>query len=130
MYAFVRAFEREYLVDFPEAYLKGDVDKRLLIKNIGDFYKTKGGDKSIRFIFNTIVSKSADDIPTTYYPKDHTVKVSESDWSAAFAVQAIILSGDANDLIGKTIIQQADKNSVNSPYASANVENCSDWQSR
>ena len=123
LYAFVRAFEREYLVDFPEAYLKGDVDKRLLIKNIGDFYKTKGGDKSIRFIFNTIVSKSADDIPTTYYPKDHTVKVSESDWSAAFAVQAIILSGDANDLIGKTIIQQADKNSVNSPYASANVEN-------
>ena len=33
------------------------------------------------------------------------------------------MSGDANDLIGKTIIQQADKNSVNSPYASANVEN-------
>ena len=123
LYAFVRAFEREYLVNFPEAYLKDDVDKRLLIKNIGDFYKTKGGNKSIRFIFNTIVSKRADDIPTTYFPKDSTVKVSESDWSAVFAVQAIVLSGDANKLIGKTIIQQEDKNSIGSSYASANVEN-------
>lgn len=125
LYAFVKAFEREYLVDVPEVYLKGDIDKRQLIKNISDFYKVKGSDKSIRFIFNTIVSRSADDIPTTYYPKENTLKVSESTWDSAFTIQAVILSGNAEWLIGQTIIQQADKNSPDSPYASVAIENVS-----
>ena len=123
LYALVKAFEREYLVDVPEVYLKGDIDKRQLIKNITDFYKVKGTDKSIRFIFNSIISKSADDIPTTYYPKDFTIKASESDWDAAFALQVIILQGDANWLIGQTIVQQADQNSPDSSYASVGIEN-------
>ena len=50
-------------------------------------------------------------IPTTYYPKDFTVKVSESNWDSAFAVQVIVLSGNPDWLIGETIVQQADKNS-------------------
>ena len=123
LYALVKAFEREYLVDVPEVYLKGDIDKRQLIKNIADFYKVKGTDKSIRFIFNSIVSKSADDIPTTYYPKDFTVKVSESNWDASFALQVIVLQGDADWLIGQTIVQQSDKNSPNASYASVGIEN-------
>ena len=123
LYAFVKAFEREYLVDVPEVYLKGDIDKRQLIKNISDFYKVKGTDKSIRFIFNSIVSKSADDVPTTYYPKDFTVKVSESNWDSAFALQVIVLSGNPDWLIGESIVQQADKNSPDSSYASVSIEN-------
>ena len=94
LYALTRAFEKEYLESFPEAYLKDDVDKRTLIKNIGNFYKVKGNDKSIRFIFNTIISKSIDDIPTTYNPKDHTLKVSTSEWDSSYGLQTVILSGN------------------------------------
>ena len=123
LYALTKAFEKEYLDSFPEAYLKDDVDKRTLIKNIGSFYKVKGNDKSIRFIFNTLISKSADDVPTTYNPKDNTLKVSTSDWDSTYALQAVVLSGDVNWLLGEEIIQQADKNLPNLPYASAVVEN-------
>ena len=123
LYALVKSFESEYLESFPEKYLKEDVDKRTLIKNIGTFYKVKGNDKSIRFIFNTIISKSADDIPTTYNPKDHTVKISTSDWDSSYGIQAVVLSGDANWLIGEKIVQQGDRNLPGVSYASAIVEN-------
>ena len=39
LYALVKSFEKQYLNDFPEAYLKGEVDKRTLIKNITSFYQ-------------------------------------------------------------------------------------------
>jgi hypothetical protein len=123
LYAFVKSFEKEYLDSFPEAYLKEDVDKRTLIKNIASFYKTKGTDKSIRFIFNTIISKSADDIPTTYNPKDFTLKTSTSDWQSYYALQAIVLQGNPEWLIGETLIQQPDKNLPNISYASSLIEN-------
>ena len=38
LYAFVKSFENQYLGSFPEKYLKGDIDKRTLIKNIQKFY--------------------------------------------------------------------------------------------
>ena len=122
LYAIVKSFEQQYLQSFPESYLKGSIDKRTLIKNISNFYKVKGTDKSIRFIFNTIVSKSADDIPTTYNPKDQTLKASVSDWDSSYGIQAVVLAGDPNWLIGNRIVQQSDSNrSVD--YASALVEN-------
>ena len=54
LYALVKNFESQYLGSFPEKYLRGEVDKRTLIKNISKFYKAKGTDSSIKFIFNTI----------------------------------------------------------------------------
>ncbi len=117
LYAFVKSFESQYLGGFPEAYLKGDVDKRVLIKNISDFYKAKGTDKSIKFIFNSIVSKSAEDTPETYNPKDFTLKASTSDWTSNYSIKAKILTGDVNKLIGTKIIQK-----TGTSYASAVID--------
>ena len=47
LYALVKNFESQYLGSFPEKYLKGEVDKRTLIKNIQKFYKAKGTHSSI-----------------------------------------------------------------------------------
>ena len=62
LYAFIKNFEEEYLGAFPEKYLKGEVDKRTLIKNINKFYKAKGTDRSIKFIFNSIVSQNESEV--------------------------------------------------------------------
>lgn len=122
LYAIVKSFEKQYLESFPQDYLKGSIDKRTLIKNISNFYKVKGTDKSIRFIFNTIISKSSEDVPTTYNPKDQTLKTSVSDWDSSYGIQAVVLSGEPEWLLGNTIVQQSDNNR-NTEYASANVEN-------
>ena len=60
LYALVKNFEKQYLGSFPEKYLRESVDKRTLIKNIQKFYKAKGTDSSIKFIFNTLVDKDVD----------------------------------------------------------------------
>ena len=120
LYALSKSFDAQYLATFPEKYLKSDVDKRTLVKNIRQFYKTKGTDASIRFIFNAIVSKDTRDVPETYNPKDFTYKSSNADWINVFALKVKIVSGNVKDLIGKKIVQLP---SNEYGYASATVDN-------
>ena len=120
LYAFIRNFETQYLGSFPEKYLKGDVDKRTLIKNIQKFYKTKGTDSSIKFIFNTIVAKDIENKPSVYKPRDFTYKSSDSDWVNIYALKVKVVSGDPKSLIGSKIVQLP---SDEYEYASATVDN-------
>ena len=116
LYALVKSFESQYLADFPEAYLKEGVDKRTLIKNIASFYKAKGTDKSVKFLFKCLIKDDPE--PEISYPRDHTLKGSESEWIQVYALKAKITSGDPTDLIGKTIVQN-----IEGDYASAVVDN-------
>jgi len=65
LYAFVKNFEKQYLGSFPEKYLRESVDKRTLIKNIQKFYKAKGTDSSIKFVFNSLIDKDFDPLDRT-----------------------------------------------------------------
>ena len=105
LYAFVRNFEVEYLESFPEKFLKGEVDKRTLIKNIGDFYRAKGTDRSIQFLFKTIVSSNPEEKVSVYNPKDNTYKASTSDWISTYTLKINVLSGDPKKLVGERIEQ-------------------------
>lgn len=118
LYAIIRNFEAQYLGSFPEKYLKGQIDKRNLIKNIQKFYKAKGTDSSIKFLFNAIIPDETK--PDTYAPKDFTYKSSTSDWTSVYALKVKIISGNPQDLIGKRIIQ-SETNEYG--YAFATVDN-------
>jgi hypothetical protein len=117
LYGLIKSFESQYLGAFPEKYLKGEIDKRTLIKNIKKFYKAKGTDSSIKFIFNTLISE---DKPSVYKPRDFTYKSSESDWINVYALKVKIISGNPKLLVGKTIIQSP---TDEYGYASATVDN-------
>ena len=123
LYAFIKNFEEQYLGAFPEKYLKGEVDKRTLIKNINKFYKAKGTDKSIKFIFNSIISRDPKESVELYNPKDSTIKASTSDWTTSYSLKVKILSGNPLELIGEELIQQLDEDKPKMLYASAIVDN-------
>jgi len=123
LYALVKSFESQYLGAFPEQYLKTNVDKRTLIKNIGKFYKSKGTEKSIKFIFNSIVSKDNNEQVSVYNPKDFTLKSSTSDWTTAYALKVKVVSGDIQKLVGNLIVQNLDDYDKSIGYASAVVDN-------
>ena len=125
LYAFVKNFESEYLGAFPEKYLKGDVDKRTLIKNISSFYRSKGTDRSIKFIFNSIVSKDPTEEVSVYNPKDFTIKSSTSDWINKYALKVKVISGNVNNLIGNVITQSLDEFDKTISFASAVVDSVS-----
>ena len=108
------------LGSFPEKYLKGEVDKRTLIKNIQKFYKAKGTTSSIEFVFNTIVAKDHTNKPEVYKPRDFTYKVSNADWVNVYAIKAKVVTGDVKSLVGKKIVQTE---TTEYGYADATVDN-------
>ena len=114
LFSLIQGFESEYLAGIPEKYLRGEIDKRTLIKNFGSFYKAKGNKRSIQFLFNALISSTETDV---HYPKDTTLKASESDWSNVYAIRVLALSGNPEDLIGETISESSGN------FASAVVEN-------
>jgi len=116
LYAFIKSFEKQYLADFPEKYLKENVDKRSLIKNITSFYQSKGTDNSIKFLFKCLIDNDSE--PEVTYPRDFTLKSSESNWIQVYALRAQITSGVPENLIGKKIVQD-----IAGKYASAVVDN-------
>jgi len=123
LYAFVKNYETQYLASFPEESLKAEVDKRTLIKNIKQFYRAKGTDQSIQFIFNSIVAQDQDDIPSIYYPKDTTLKASASNWINKLALRVKIISGDPFKIIGQKLYQEEDVYDTGVKNAFAIVDN-------
>ena len=115
LYSLIKSFEKQYLDNFPEAYLKGDIDKRTLIKNITSFYKAKGTDDSVKFLFKCLIDNDPE--PSILYPRDHTLKSSDSNWISNYSIKAKVLYGNVNDLIGRKITQ------TTGDYASAIVDN-------
>lgn len=123
LYALVKEFEKTYLAEFPEAYLKEDVDKRSLIKNITSFYKAKGTDKSIKFLFNAIITDDPQDVPEVINPKNFTLKSSVSDWTKNYSLKVKVNSGDIFSLIGQRVTQEIDGYDRGIDFAQAVVDN-------
>lgn len=115
LFAIVKSFENQYLATIPKSYLGDTIDKRTLIKNITDFYKAKGSEKSIKFIFNSLVETSRGTETSIRKPSEEVMKASTSDWISDYVMTINVLSGDPQNLVGERIEQFE-------PYASAVVE--------
>lgn len=114
LYGLIQGFETEYLAGIPEKYLRGEIDKRTLIKNIASFYKAKGTKRSIQFIFNSLISSDDTDV---YFPKENTLKASESDWIKVYSLRVVVVSGNPENLVGQVITESGEN------FASAVVDN-------
>lgn len=71
--SFVEYFRKQYMIDIPKDVL---ADKRLLIKHIRDFYRTRGSQESYRFLFRALFNKEID----FYYPGDDILRASDGRW--------------------------------------------------
>lgn len=71
---FATHIENTYLHDFPKGQFAGD--KSIVLKNIKDFYRAKGTEKSARFLIRAIFGEDID----FYYPKKDVLKASDGKW--------------------------------------------------
>jgi hypothetical protein len=71
------------------------VDKSMLLKNIKDFYRSRGTEKSIRFLMRVLFGKEVQDF---YYPKNDILKVSDGKWfiERSLKVADVSVNGVAN----------------------------------
>jgi len=71
--SFVEYFRKEFMINIPSSVL---ADKRLLVKHIREFYRSRGSQESYRFLFRTLYGKELD----FYYPGEDMLRASDGRW--------------------------------------------------
>ena len=72
------------------------VDKTLILKKIKDFYRSRGTEKSIRFLMRVLFNEEVD----FYYPKTDILRASDGKWfvEKSIKIRDIQISNVANDM--------------------------------
>lgn len=104
---FVEDFQKTYISSFPISLAinpeTGEkIDARKLIKNIRSFYKSKGIEKSYKFLFRIIYNSDIE----IYYPKNYIMNLSDGRWVSE--KKMYIRPTGINSLIDKIISQRQD----------------------
>lgn len=107
---YVINFKRQFLLNFPEELATDTsgnvVDERTMLKNIKDFYQTKGSEKSYKLLFRLLYDSACE----LYYPKTDILKTSDGNWIEEEAIKVTSINGTKNFKMAKNKIEQIDKN--------------------
>ena len=89
---FLQKFYDNYLHLIPNEVL---ADKTLLVKHIKDFYRSKGTEKSIRFLMKILYNQ---DVSEIYYPKRDVIRASDGKWfvEKALKITDVMYGGSTN----------------------------------
>jgi hypothetical protein len=93
---FLEYFFKQFLPNIPrEIHIRDNI----LLKEIKDFYRAKGTEKSYQFFFRAFFDKMV----SFYYPGEDILRVDDGKWIRENSFRTTIVSGDPFDLIGKTV---------------------------
>jgi hypothetical protein len=98
---FLGHFKNEFLNTLPKS-IEQYSNIRNLIKNIKYIYGLKGTSEGNNLFFNLLFNETA----TTTYPRDQILRASDGKWNTSTILRAVILEGETNKLIGRTITGQ------------------------
>jgi hypothetical protein len=92
---FLQKFYDNYLKVIPKESL---VDKTLLLKHVKDFYRSRGTEKSIRFLMRLLFDEEVQEF---YYPKQDVLRASAGKWfiEKSLKVRDIAVDGVPNTSI-------------------------------
>lgn len=103
-------FANEIMKDWPVeiVYPAEQYIKNLIARNIKDFYRSKGTEDSIKFLFKIIFGKEAE----LYYPSERIFSLNDGRWETLYNLN-VEIDGERNvlDAIGRRIY-----NSANTSY--------------
>ena len=94
---FQEALHRQFLVNIPRNVL---TNKAPLLKNIRQFYRSKGTEKSFQFFFRTLYDSPAE----FYYPRQDILKLSDGKYIRQKSIRISLIGGDPKKLQNATII--------------------------
>lgn len=94
---FTEQFFKEFLVQIPRTII---VDKKILLKNIKQFYRAKGTEKSYKLFFRMLYNASV----SFYYPRVDILKASDGKWVQNKTIKIRLKSGSIKSLEGSRII--------------------------
>ena len=95
---FVESFEDRFMKNVPRVFetdLSGNfINRKELLKNIQDFYKTKGSEKSFEFFFHAFYNS----IVEFYYPRADMLESSGGNWIEKKSIR--VTSSNGSDVFG------------------------------
>lgn len=101
---FVEQFYREYLTNIPRYML---ADKSIVVKNIKEFYRARGSEKSYSFLFKIVFDK----IVELYYPRTDILRTSDGKWHRPFILRVQSISGSDVFAFAEKIVEYGLTNS-------------------
>lgn len=96
---FVEYFRREFALSIPKSAL---ADKRLIVKHIREFYRSRGSQKSFKFLFHILFGSEVN----FYYPGEDILRASDGRWIRETVLTVEKQSGDIYLLDGRVITGQ------------------------
>ncbi len=124
---FIREFFGKLKTTFASGFenrkLSSDIDQVKFIRQVKDFYRTKGTEESYRILFRVLYGQEVNIIK----PSDFLIKPSDADYGFAqdFVVKAI--TGDPRNLKGSTLFQDIDEDDKNILGASGAISDVKDF---
>jgi len=93
------------------------VDKNNLLKQIRNFYQSKGTNESVKILFRILFSQEADVIK----PQEYLFSSSDSEYDIVERLVCRCLSGDPTKIKGGVLIQEEESTNVDIKYASGSI---------
>ena len=120
---FFKKLKTTFASGFEQRKLDGDLDQVKFIRQIKDFYRTKGTDESYKILFRALYGEEVNIVK----PSEFLIKPSDADYGFAqdFVVKSI--TGDPRNLKGSTLFQDLDKNDKNILGASGAISDVKDF---
>ena len=125
--SFVEYFKNNYLYSFPKKFAEvstNSVDEKTVLKNVKDFYKSKGTEKAYKFLFRILHDSDV----SFYYPKKDILRVSDGKWIEKKSIKITSNNGTSNFDMKNKRIEQIDSTLGGSVSAYANVDNVYQYQ--
>jgi len=113
---FVTYFKKNYLVDIPDNIV---ADKRSFLKNVKDFYQSKGTDKSLILLFRMLFNEEVE----VYYPKRDMLRVSDGQFTSDTIMNIKQVAGPVTEAVGKQVVQANQPLQPDINRATALIEN-------
>ena len=110
-------FRRQYLPTIEIDY--SSINPVQVIKNISDFYISKGTELSTQYLFKIMFGEQVE----IYYPRDEIISPSAATWVVDTVLRAELISGDPANLIDSQLTQYTDPVDLSVKNAQALIEN-------
>jgi YHYH protein len=101
---FLKKVKKQVIPGFDGRDLYSELNESLFIKQSKDFYSSKGTDSSFKILFGALYGKTVEVIK----PRDYLIEPSSAHYRVTKDIVVEALSGNPEDLIGRTLYQDAD----------------------
>ena len=115
---FVFKIKKQFSPGFEGRGLDSNLREETFIKNITDFYSSKGTDSAFKILFKAVYNKPV----TIIRPRDFTISASTSGFKTTEKLVVKELSGDPVELLNRTLFQVEDDNYPTISAPISNVE--------